>query len=184
MLETALIRQECFLYCCAVLTHTQGPFCFLPHQWVGLGVHKALGGNTVRIAVNSVPREQKDIPHHVASSQPIKLGGEAGKGRVFRVMVFTFSSNCYPWWSPAFLEILLMGSGEWTTYYTWPAYSFCQKYPIAFNTTPEFSHFYSCDSPSQSQQWGVCGCQGLSRQLGLSGAQAGTNVSITHSHVP
>lgn len=94
------------------------PFCFLLHQWVGLGVDKALGGVTVRTAVNNTPTEQRDIPHHIwHHAQPIKLGGEGGNGRMFRVMAFTFSSNFYLWWSPPFWEILLMGSGEWITYF-------------------------------------------------------------------
>lgn len=67
-------------------------------------------------------QQNKGISHTIwHHAQPIKLGREGGKGRMFRVMAFTFPSNFYSWWSPAFLEILLMGGGEWITYFAWLA---------------------------------------------------------------
>jgi len=46
-------------------------------------------------------------------------GRAGGSGRMFGVVAFILPSNCYVWWSPAFLEMakLPMGSSEWILYF-------------------------------------------------------------------
>lgn len=115
VLKTGLIRQECFLYCWAVLTHNQGPFGFLLHQSEGMqsGLQSTLHQQNQGVS--------HAIWHH---AQPIKPGEG---GRMFRVVAFTFSSNCYL--SSAFLEILLMGSGERITWLACTAFGVTIKLP-------------------------------------------------------
>ena len=51
VLEAVLVIQGCFPYCWAVITQSQGLFCFSPQPTSErLGGHKELGGDTARTA--------------------------------------------------------------------------------------------------------------------------------------
>lgn len=149
MLETGLITQECFLYFGALFTHNQGLFCFLLYQWVGSGVHKALGG----IAVNSAPREQRDIQYHMPPCSAYKAEWRRWKGEcsgwwhLLSQITVTHDRVLLSWrfcWWEVVKELLCLSCVP----------SFCCNFSIAFNATCEFPHLHSSDSlPHLTSVW-------------------------------
>ena len=81
VLKTVLIMQRCFRYHWAVLTQSQGLFCFSHHTPPAsrLGVHKKLGGDTARTAD---PTDQREIPCHMMSCSAYKAKGRRRKGDI------------------------------------------------------------------------------------------------------
>lgn len=67
-----------------------------------LGVRKKLGGDTVGAADPNWAKGYS-VPYEVMLSN---WGWEKKEeGEMFKFTAFVFPSNCYVWWSPAFLEI-------------------------------------------------------------------------------
>jgi len=102
VLKTTLIAQGWFSYCWAVLAQSPG---LLPTR-------SQEGAQPGQLT----PTDPRDIPYHVTSCSVYKAGGRR-KGGMFRVMAFVCPSNCYAWWSPAFLEMaahLPADGKQWT----------------------------------------------------------------------
>ena len=90
VLKTVLIIQACFCYCSAVLTQSQGLFCF-SHQRVGWGCTRSWEGTQLG---QLTPTDQRDIPYHMTSCSAYKAGGRRHTHtHTFRVMVFVFPGN-------------------------------------------------------------------------------------------
>ena len=97
VLKTVLITQGCFRYCWAVLTQSQGLFCFSPHptsEQAG-GAQEAGRGHSR----DSWPQLTKGIVHTIGChAQLIKLGEEEGRWGHLALRRFVFPSNHYTWW--------------------------------------------------------------------------------------
>ena len=89
LLKTVLIILGCFSYCWAVLTHSQGLFCF-SHQWVGWGCTRSWEGSQLEQLTSN---NQRDIPYCTTSCSAYKGGGRRRNGGTFGVIAFVFPSN-------------------------------------------------------------------------------------------
>ena len=102
-MKRTLIMQGCFSYWWAVLTQSQGLFCFSLHatrEEAG-GAQEAWRGHSH----DSWPRLTQGIFHAVwHHAQHIKLREEEGRG-TNGAMAFAFPCNPYMQWSPASLEM-------------------------------------------------------------------------------
>lgn len=90
-----------------------------------LRVHKKLGTDRAGTA------DPRDGPQHVALCSAHQVGGRKRKEGMFRVMAFAFSSQCYTWWGPVFLEMaehLIVWSGEWS-----PSFSLLEGTVVALH---------------------------------------------------
>ena len=114
LLETVLVIEGCFSRCRAVLTQSQGLFCFSTHQWITWGCSRICEGAQPE---QPTPADHRVIPYQTMSCSAYKAGWRRRKGRTSGVMAFVFPSNPYMWWSPAFLgmaELLPADRKEWT----------------------------------------------------------------------
>ena len=84
------------------------PLLFLTpaHQPGGWGCTRSWEGAQMG---QVTPTGQRDTPYHVASCSAYKAGRRTCKGGAFRIMAFVFPSNCYVWWSSAFLAMAWWG---------------------------------------------------------------------------
>lgn len=97
VLKAVLITQGWFNSCWAGLAQSQELFCLSAHPSERLRVHRELGGTRLGLLT---PNDLRDIPDHTwHHAQYIKL-------RMFRVLVFVFSSQSYPWWGPGLLRMV------------------------------------------------------------------------------
>lgn len=89
----------------------RGPFCFSPHQWGDLGIHKDWEETQPGQQLQLTPGNLCVIVLTVWSSGKRKEGG------TFWVKAFVFPSDCHSWWSPAVLRVAkhlpAYGNDEW-----------------------------------------------------------------------
>jgi len=114
VLKTVLISQGWFSHCWAVLTESQGLFCFSPHptsKEVG-GVQEVGRGCNW----NSWPPLTKGTLHTIqCHAQHIKWGEEEGREGHLELWCLSSQGTVNAWCSPALLEMAehLSANGKW-----------------------------------------------------------------------
>ena len=171
VLKTVLIIQRCFSHCWAVLTQSQGLFCFSPHptsEWAEGAQEAGRGHKPGQLS----PTDQWDVPYHTTSCSADKVGGRRRKRRD----VWS-DGDCLPkspWWSPAFLAVPehLPASGkEWMNSLLCLCVQLLLYLLNRLYLSPRvFSLSHSWIYPHLTSREWVSSCLVLSCQLGLNPA--------------